>query len=104
MALAGAVGRIRKCACPRASGLARVAFDVEIVDYCVSSCANYVFVAARTKRVLPGGAVAWHGNALQHDAVAQVDDMFSKPRTGRRLVPTWRRCDRSRRRSSRASA
>jgi hypothetical protein len=28
---------------------------------CVSSCANYVFLAAREKYVLPGGVVAWHG-------------------------------------------
>ena len=28
---------------------------------CLSSCANYVFLAARRKYVIPGGIVAWHG-------------------------------------------
>lgn len=28
---------------------------------CLSSCANYIFLAAREKYVLSGGVVAWHG-------------------------------------------
>jgi hypothetical protein len=36
--------------------------DVEVPDHCLSSCANYVFPAARRKRVARPGMVAWHGN------------------------------------------
>ena len=33
-----------------------------IEDYCLSSCANYVFTAALRKRIRPGAVVGWHGN------------------------------------------
>ena len=36
--------------------------DIEVPDYCLSSCANYVFPAGRHKRVHAGAVVAWHGN------------------------------------------
>ena len=36
--------------------------DVVVEDYCLSSCANYVFPAARYKTIKPGAVVAWHGN------------------------------------------
>ncbi len=36
--------------------------DVEVPAYCLSSCANYVFTAARRKTIHPGAVVAWHGN------------------------------------------
>lgn len=36
--------------------------DVEVVDYCLSSCANYVFTAGRKKTINDGAIVAWHGN------------------------------------------
>lgn len=36
--------------------------DVEVPTECWSSCANYVFPAARRKAVGRPGAVAWHGN------------------------------------------
>lgn len=36
--------------------------DVEVNEYCLSSCANYVFPAARRKFISPGAVVAWHGN------------------------------------------
>jgi len=36
--------------------------DVEVEDYCLSSCANYVFPAARARRIREGAVVAWHGN------------------------------------------
>jgi len=39
--------------------------DVVVVDYCLSSCANYVFTAGRKKTILPGAIVAWHGNSRQ---------------------------------------
>ncbi len=36
--------------------------DLEVTEYCLSSCANYVFPAAIRKRIAPGAVVAWHGN------------------------------------------
>jgi hypothetical protein len=46
--------------------------DVEVVDYCVSSCANYVFTAGRTRILAPGAVVAWHGDAHQLDFPSQI--------------------------------
>jgi hypothetical protein len=36
--------------------------DIEVPTTCLSSCANYVFPAARRKVIGRPGAVAWHGN------------------------------------------
>lgn len=36
--------------------------DVDVPSACWSSCANYIFPAARRKTVGRPGAVAWHGN------------------------------------------
>ena len=41
--------------------------DVEVVGLCASSCANYVFAAARRKIIDDGGLVVWHGSVLQKD-------------------------------------
>jgi len=36
--------------------------DIAVTGVCLSSCANYVFPAARQKEIRPGAVVAWHGN------------------------------------------
>jgi len=36
--------------------------DVEVSEYCLSSCANYVFPAGVRKTIRSGAVVAWHGN------------------------------------------
>ena len=36
--------------------------DITVTGVCLSSCANYVFPAARRKQIQPGAIVAWHGN------------------------------------------
>jgi hypothetical protein len=36
--------------------------DIEVPEYCLSSCANYVFPAGQHKRIGAGAIVAWHGN------------------------------------------
>lgn len=36
--------------------------DIEVPEYCLSSCANYVFPAGRHKFIGEGAVVAWHGN------------------------------------------
>lgn len=47
--------------------------DVVIDEACLSSCANYVFPAGKSKRFLPGSLVAWHGNSLQAAAEAEIE-------------------------------
>ena len=36
--------------------------DIEVPEYCLSSCANYVFPAGQKKSIDAGAIVAWHGN------------------------------------------
>lgn len=48
-------------------------FAVVVQGYCSSSCANYVFLAAPRKAILPAGVVAWHGSAHQVDFEAQLE-------------------------------
>lgn len=36
--------------------------NVEIDEYCLSSCANYIFPAGDRKIIRDGAIVAWHGN------------------------------------------
>lgn len=38
---------------------------VQIDEYCLSSCANYVFTAARRKVLSPRAALMWHGGFMQ---------------------------------------
>lgn len=53
---------------------------VVVDEYCLSSCANYVFTAAWQKVLARGAVVAWHGSARQQDLPAQlvrvVDDQI----------------------------
>lgn len=35
--------------------------DIEVLDYCISACAQYIFVSARYKTVLPRSIVVFHG-------------------------------------------
>ena len=36
--------------------------NIEVPEYCLSSCANYVFPAGQHKSIAAGAIVAWHGN------------------------------------------
>lgn len=58
--------------------------DVEVPDYCLSSCANYVFPAGRNKLIHPGAVVAWHGNYrhLQETGLWRDDVMTRMQRYG----------------------
>ena len=46
--------------------------DVVVDRACLSSCANYVFTAARNKVIQPGAVVAWHGSAKQPGLLEQL--------------------------------
>lgn len=39
--------------------------DVHVPEYCISSCANYVFTAGRRKVLGPKALLIWHGGATQ---------------------------------------
>lgn len=41
--------------------------DVTITEYCLSSCANYVFPAGIRKTLEPSAALAWHGGSMQEE-------------------------------------
>ena len=41
------------------------AVDIEVQEVCASSCANYLFPAARHKRILADALLIWHGGAHQ---------------------------------------
>lgn len=45
-----------------ANAIADRGLDIEVPTQCHSSCANYLFPAARRKVIGRPGAVAWHGN------------------------------------------
>ena len=57
--------------------------NVVVDRACLSSCANYVFTAARNKEIQPGAVVAWHGSAKQPGLLEQMhksveDDINAK--------------------------
>lgn len=45
----------------------RLGLAVRVRDLCGSSCANYVFTAAASRRIEPNAVVGWHGNVFQKD-------------------------------------
>jgi hypothetical protein len=60
--------------------------DVEVLDRCLSACANYVFPAGRRKIIRDGAVVAWHGSyrhlletGLWTDDVAYRMRTYSEP-------------------------
>jgi hypothetical protein len=47
--------------------------DVVVEKMCMSSCANYVFPAGRSKIINKGAIVAWHGSILQESVMSDED-------------------------------
>jgi len=62
--------------------------DIEVIEYCLSSCANYLFTAAFHKIILPGAVVAWHGNYhhLKQTGLWRDDILTRMKRTGENRV------------------
>lgn len=62
--------------------------DIEVMEYCLSSCANYLFPAANHKHILPGAIVAWHGNYhhLKETGLWKDDIATRMKRTGESRV------------------
>jgi hypothetical protein len=65
----------------------RNGLDVEVVDHCMSSCANYVFTAARTKYLHPDSILMWHGGAHQADMETELAKYGEK---GKAILASWR--------------
>lgn len=47
--------------------------NITIEDYCLSTCANYIFTAGYEKKILPRAIVAWHGNSFQKTGLSEAD-------------------------------
>ncbi len=62
---------------------------VVVQGYCNSSCANYLFLGAPRKAILPAAVVAWHGSARQGDFETQlqksIDSMKLPPEEAKKL-------------------
>jgi hypothetical protein len=58
--------------------------DIAVTGVCLSSCANYVFPAARHKEIRAGAIVAWHGNYhhLAHTGLWRDDVLLRMQRDG----------------------
>jgi hypothetical protein len=69
--------------------------DVEVIDHCLSSCANYVFTAGRTKYLNPDSILFWHGGAYQPDMEEQIKALAAQNpalgRTGAAYLDAWRK-------------
>lgn len=60
--------------------------EVTVVDYCMSSCANYFFAGLRRRHVVPGALILFHGglSAGERPAIARsVDEALSDPNLAR---------------------
>lgn len=51
--------------------------DVVVRRYCISSCANYLFIAGRRKSVEKGAVVAWHGGHTNDPVPPDATDRFA---------------------------
>jgi hypothetical protein len=63
--------------------------DVEIVGYCFSSCANYVFLAGRTKVLNPDSILLWHGGSLQKGNEEELVRLAGE--RGKEYFDSWRK-------------
>ncbi len=62
-----------------------------VIDHaCLSSCANYVFTAARRKEIRPGAVVAWHGSAKQPGLLERLHQLVEEDIASRDLPPSRR--------------
>ena len=41
---------------------------LEVKDYCISACANFLFIAASEKKLLPDAILGFHGGSLSSSA------------------------------------
>jgi hypothetical protein len=54
-------GGVTEAALEIAEDIQRRKLEIKVLDLCISSCANYLFVAGAKRTVLPKAVVGWHG-------------------------------------------
>ncbi len=52
--------------------------DVKVIGGCFSSCANYIFPAAKNKVIAEDAFVGWHGAEVQYEVLAQDAGISSR--------------------------
>ncbi len=83
-------------ALPIAETIQRRQLDIIVEGICASSCADYFFIAAHEKTVLPGSLVMWHGgliSTLRHESREMRDYMRRagmEPEQIEGQLQTWR--------------
>lgn len=55
---------------------------VRVQGYCLSSCANYFFLAAERKIIAPGGLIGFHGSATSFDLEGELARIDAGARLG----------------------
>lgn len=71
-----------------AEKLQRLDAEVTVVDYCVSSCANYFFAALRRRRVESGALILFHGGLSaedRSDVARLLDETLRDPALARSI-------------------
>lgn len=55
-----------------ANAMRRHQVALQVQDYCVSSCANYLFVAAAQKKLMPGAVLGFHGGVYAKEVAGKA--------------------------------
>lgn len=58
--------------------ISKVNMSVEVIDYCISSCANYVFLAGGTKILNTNSLVIFHGGPKQANFRSLMQQAYSE--------------------------
>ncbi len=61
--------------------------SIEVSDYCISSCANYVFAAGKEKRLRKDAILGWHGGSVSYQGDAMTQSQFIQ------VVTFYNHCD-----------
>lgn len=62
-------------------------WELRVKSVCFSSCANYIFPAARRKVIAAGSIVGWHGSARQDAVLAERAGISEEEEFLRKIVP-----------------
>ncbi|MBW3164613.1 hypothetical protein [Ferrimonas balearica] len=60
---------------------------IEVSDYCISSCANYVFAAGKEKRLRKSAILGWHGGSVSSRDGTMTQSQFIQ------VVTFYNHCD-----------
>lgn len=66
------VGGSVKDALDVANAMRRHQVALQVQDYCFSSCANYLFVAAAEKKLMPGAVLGFHGGVYAKEVAGKA--------------------------------